>query len=235
MNGFMAVIHNLDCDKGLDLVLHTPGGSIEATRAIVEYLYSKFGKDIRVIVPHVAFSAGTMIACAARSVVMGKHSSLGPTDPQVNNVPALGVIEEIKKAIDEIKKDPARQLVWQEIFRQYPPTLISNCERAIDGTREMVRKWLQDNMFSEAEKPFEAANAAIEHLMNFKETTEHGHHFLKDKCEEFGLMVEGLEEDQDLQELVLSVHHSYVASFARLKSIKFIENSIGSTWNVAPN
>src|SRR6202035_4415068 len=41
-NGFMMAIHNLDRSKGLDLILHTQGGSIAATESIVDYLYKMF-------------------------------------------------------------------------------------------------------------------------------------------------------------------------------------------------
>ena len=34
-NGFMSVIHKLDKRKGLDLVLHTPGGNLSATESTV--------------------------------------------------------------------------------------------------------------------------------------------------------------------------------------------------------
>ncbi len=233
MNGFMAVVHNLDKKGGLDLVLHTPGGGTEATRALVEYLYSMFGKDIRVIVPQMAMSAGTMIACASRQIIMGKHSTLGPTDPQVNGVAAIGVIEEIETALKEIGKEPLRQIVWQEVFRKYPPVFISNCNRSISGTKEMVKNWLMGNMLSKRPDPEDAAKRIVGHLMNFRDTTEHAHHFLKGACKEIGLEVLDLEADQELQERVLSVHHAYVASFARVRSIKFIENSVGSSWNVS--
>ena len=46
-----------------------------------------------------------MIACACREILMGKHSSLGPIDPQLGGVPAHGVIEEFERAIKEIKDD----------------------------------------------------------------------------------------------------------------------------------
>lgn len=59
-NGFMATIHELDRSLGLDLILHTPGGDVAATESIVDYLRSMFSNDIRVIVPHMAMSAGTM-------------------------------------------------------------------------------------------------------------------------------------------------------------------------------
>jgi ClpP class serine protease len=37
-NGFMLCIHELDRSKGLDLILHTPGGSVAATESLVAYL-----------------------------------------------------------------------------------------------------------------------------------------------------------------------------------------------------
>ena len=50
-NGFMTVIHGLDRSKGLDLLLHTPGGEIAPTESIVDYLRSIFGNDIRAVIP----------------------------------------------------------------------------------------------------------------------------------------------------------------------------------------
>jgi len=97
----------------------------------------------------------------------------------------------------------------------------------------MVAEWLANNMLSEKDQPETLANEVVDKLTNFKETTEHGHHFLVDKCKDMGLEIVELESDQELQERVLSVHHAYVASFARVRSIKFIENSQGSSWNVS--
>jgi ClpP class serine protease len=47
-NGFMMAVHKLDRSKGLDLILHTPGGSIAVTESLVDYLRQMFGDDIRV-------------------------------------------------------------------------------------------------------------------------------------------------------------------------------------------
>src|SRR5581483_7816991 len=58
-NAFMMAIHQLDRAKGLDLFLHTPGGSIAAAESLVDYLQQMFGKDIRAVVPQIAMSAGT--------------------------------------------------------------------------------------------------------------------------------------------------------------------------------
>jgi ClpP class serine protease len=57
-NGLMATIHEMDRDKGLDLLLHTPGGDMAATESLVDYLRQMFGKNIRAIVPQIAMSGG---------------------------------------------------------------------------------------------------------------------------------------------------------------------------------
>jgi ClpP class serine protease len=53
-NGLMAVVHRLDRSKGLDLLLHTPGGDLAATESIVDYLHRMFGRNIRAIIPQLS-------------------------------------------------------------------------------------------------------------------------------------------------------------------------------------
>ena len=50
MNGFMNAVCGLDRTKGLDLILHTPGGDPAAAESIISYLRTVFHNDIRVIV-----------------------------------------------------------------------------------------------------------------------------------------------------------------------------------------
>lgn len=57
----MSVMFGMDWNKGLTLVLHTPGGVTNAAETLVAYLRSKFNY-IEVIVPTFAMSAGTMIS-----------------------------------------------------------------------------------------------------------------------------------------------------------------------------
>ena len=87
-NGFMTTIHHLNRSEGLDLILHTPGGSMAATESIVHYLHAMFDGNIRAIIPQLAMSGGTMIACACKHIIMGKQSNLGPIDPQFGGIPA---------------------------------------------------------------------------------------------------------------------------------------------------
>ena len=61
--GFMDALHGAYTKKGLTLILHTPGGDINAVESIVDYLHAKFGY-IEVIVPYLAMSGGSMISVA---------------------------------------------------------------------------------------------------------------------------------------------------------------------------
>ena len=135
--GFMSASNGLDHSLGLDLLLHTPGGETAATGSIVNYLHKMFN-DIRVVVPQLAMSGGTMIACSGTSIVMGKQSSLGPIDPQLNGLAAHGVLEEFRQAHEEMKNDPTTAAVWQPIIAKYSPTLIGECQKAIKWSEQMV-------------------------------------------------------------------------------------------------
>ena len=129
-NGFMTVIHKMDRARGLDLLLHTPGGEMAATESLVDYLRSMFGRDIRAIVPQLAMSGGTMIACACNEILMGKHSSLGPIDPQFGGIPAHGVVEEFNRAKREVREDKSTIPIWQPIIAKYSPAFIGECEKS---------------------------------------------------------------------------------------------------------
>ena len=71
VNALMETVKGTNKKKGLDLILHTPGGEIGATEQIISYLKSYYGDDIRAIVPQMAMSAGSMIAVSCKSILMG--------------------------------------------------------------------------------------------------------------------------------------------------------------------
>jgi membrane-bound ClpP family serine protease len=226
-NGFMTVIHGLDRKKGLDLILHTPGGETAATESLVDYLHSMFGTDIRAIVPQLAMSAGTMIACACKKIIMGKQSSLGPIDPQFGNLPAHGIVEEFKRAVEEVTKDPRRIPIWQPIIARYHPTLIGECEKAIQWSNDMVKEWLVRGMLNAHPQRDNKSAEIVTDLSDHALTKSHARHLSAAKCKAIGLDVEMLEDDAKLQDAVLTVHHACVHTLAATPAFKMIENHKG--------
>ena len=243
-NGFMETIRGLDRSKGLDLLLHTPGGDIAATESIVEYLQEMFKGDIRVIVPQLAMSAGTMIACSAKVILMGKESSLGPTDPQITiltnagyrPVPAQGILEEFERAKTECMEDPKKLPFWHLIISQYHPALIGNCQKAVEWSCELTRKWLKNSMFKDGgEEADKTVEKIVESLTSYSATKAHGRHLSASTCKSLGLNIQMMEENQALQDAILTVHHAYIHTLSATPSIKIIENQNGAAFILSAN
>ncbi len=235
-NGLMSAIHGLDTSKGLDLILHTPGGDIAALESIGKYLRSKFGTDIRAIVPMISMSCGTMLACCAKEIVMGKQSNIGPFDPQMGGMPVHGILEEYERAKREITSNPAALAWWQFSLQKLHPTLIGECEKAIRWASEIVHEWLITGMFAGEHDAADKAKNICDQLNNHATTYTHARHLHAEKAKSIGLKVIDLEDDQSFQDLVLTIHHSYMHTFGSSAACKIIENHNGSTmmWNV-PN
>lgn len=228
MNGFMNTVKGLDCTKGLDLILHTPGGSPMAAEAIVKYLRSKFGKDIRVIVPQLAMSAGTMIACSALEIVMGKHSSLGPIDPQLNGIPAYSIQSEFDDAKDDLMKGNKNFNYWRLLLSKYPAAYVKMASDAIALSDTLLREWLATGMLEgeSAETIERVCTSLNEHL----DSKVHSRHFDISFCRSIGLHIIDLEADQVFQDAVLSVHHAYIHTFSASPAVKIIENQQGKAF-----
>lgn len=227
-NALMATVHGLDRSKGLDLILHTPGGSIAAAESLVDYLRRMFGTDIRAIIPQIAMSAGTMLACACREVVMGKQSNLGPIDPQMNGMPATGVLREFEQAILEIKGDPARIALWQVIIGKYHPSFLQQCQNAIEWSKTVVGEWLRTGMFEGDPKAKTKAARIVRALTDDGAMKNHGRHVHIDQCKKLGLRIADLEADQQLQDLVLTAHHAFMQTLGEAGHVtKIVENHKG--------
>jgi hypothetical protein len=235
IQGIMEVIHGL---KGpdLDLIVHSPGGSLEAVEALVTYLRSKFS-NIRVIVPQMAMSAATMLACAADVVVLGKHSFLGPIDPQMivttplgqRMVPMQAILEQFELAKKECT-DPAKMGAWLPMLGQFGPDLLVQCQEASVMSRELVCNWLQEYMFKEKKDGKDRAEKIATWLADHRVFKSHGRHIPRAELQRMGLKVQPLESDQDLQDLVLSVFHATTHTFGATAAVKIIENHHGKAF-----
>ena len=228
MQSFMATIHGLDRNSGLDLVMHTHGGGIAATESIVNYLRKMFLDDIEVFVPQIAMSAGTMIACSGKVIHMGKHSSLGPIDPQINGVAAKGVIEEFERAKREIAEDQGAYLVWKVLLEKYPPSFIDACQKAIDWSEITTARWLSEVMFREMDDADSRASIAVDYLSSRNTHFAHERHIGIDEARTAGLQIEPLEDDQELQELIITIHHAFSHTLQQTNAIKIVENHNGT-------
>ncbi|WP_435657275.1 SDH family Clp fold serine proteinase [Brucella pituitosa] len=235
VHGFMETLHGLPGDE-LNIVIHSPGGSPSAAAAIVQYIRSKF-KSVTVYVPHMAMSAATMIACASNSIVMAKHSSIGPVDPQITlqtslgirMIPAQAIIEQFEQAKRECA-DPTKLVAWAPMLSQYGPDLLITCENAQKLSKELVSEWLSKWMLGGEADAADKATGIAEWLANHSEFKDHGRPISRDDAIAHGLNVQNLEDNQDLQDAVLSTFHAVTHTFAMTSCAKIIENHCGGRY-----
>ena len=232
INGFMAGVHGHDFSKGLLLVLHTPGGMAEAAQTIVDYLRSKFSA-IDVLVPTYAMSAGTMIALGCDRVVMGKQSQLGPTDPQliVGNraFSAHSIVEQFEEAKAEISGNPTLAHAWAPVLRSFGPALLQEARKSISYGETLVRDWLEQYMFSERDDPASQAKEVAAHFGG-NQHGSHGRRINRDEVKQQHVEVMDLEDDQDLQEEVLTLYHLSTIAFEMGPAAKSVVSSNGKLW-----
>lgn len=233
VNGFMSVIHGMDFDKPLTIVLHTPGGATNATETIVEYLRTKFD-DIEVIVPLYAMSGGTMISLAANRVVMGRQSQLGPIDPQLpmggRFISARAVQEQFETARDEIVSNVTMAHVWAPILSSLGPSLLVEATNALAYSENMVCKWLARYML--AGKSAEVAQATAHHFNDATNHKSHGRRIDRAEARANDVVVEDMEgpDRQHLQETVLAIYHLLTITFEQTPAAKVIMRDGQHQW-----
>lgn len=225
MNAFMNAVHKLDRSKGLDLILHTPGGDLAATESLINYLQSLFNDDIRVIVPQISMSAGTIISLSCKEIIMGAQSSLGPVDPQMGGIACQSIIEEYTEAVKSIASNPASAPVWQVIFSKYTPTFIISCRKAIQWSNDLLEKYINKVYGSSID-----LKRVKEIFCDNTTSYSHSRHISRETCIGAGLNINKLENNQELQDAVLSLHHTYMILMDSFNISKIVENQIGSCY-----
>ena len=231
-NGFMSCFHGLDCKKGLDLILHTPGGEVAATESIIDYIRQKFGDNVEVFVPQISMSGGTMMALCGNVIHMGKQSNLGPIDPQFGRIPAQAAIDEFERAYKEIneaetpEESRAKEVVWYPILSKYQIGFLSDCRNAIEWSEKIATEALQKGMMKG--KTEDEIKRTVQSLLSREQHLNHGRHIHRGDLKDWGVTVKDLEDNQDLQDAVLSVHHAYMATMMTTGAVKIIENHNGN-------
>lgn len=137
------------------------------------------------------------------------------------------MLEEFNRAVEEVKADPGKIPIWQAIVAKYSPSFLGECQKAIDWSNEMTVEWLTTGMFSGDPESAAKASRIVKELADHALTKSHARHLHVDRCKEIGLKVCSIEDDQELQERVLSVHHACMLTLSATGACKIIENHRG--------
>lgn len=139
------LLRTIPTGSDIDLLLHTPGGEIDAAEKMANMIRRHVGDAaaFRVVVPDFAKSAGTLMSLAADSIVMSESSELGPIDPQVRLPdgsgryplrPAQSYVDGYNALIELVNDNPDAP-AYKQMLGKYDPTLVDICEKVIKDLR----------------------------------------------------------------------------------------------------
>ena len=136
--------------KPLLLILLSRGGEAGSAYLIGklcrEYSKGKFN----VAIPRYAKSAATLLACAANEIHMGSMSELGPIDPQINKMPALGLKNSVEHIAALVKKYPdASDMFAKYLHLSIEPIQMGHYERVAESAMQYAENLLsthQENL-----------------------------------------------------------------------------------------
>lgn len=241
VNGLMNALYGVPTGSSLTLLLHTPGGDPNAVESIVEYLHAKFS-SMETVIPYLAMSGGTMISLASNQLVLGHQSQIGPIDPQIviDGKPhsARAIKEGFDKAREDIMDDIKLAHLWAPILQNMGPSLLLEAEKALSYSKELVMKWLANRMFKahndEAKRKCIVNTIAsyfnAESTRKYGQIHVHGQRIGPAKLQELGISIEPLEQDQNLQNDVLTAYHLMTLLFETTPALKFIASNQGKLW-----
>ena len=203
---FVDLLHNVKGDESVDLLIHTIGGSVDAAEKLIRLVRSKIGdSELRVIVPELAKSAGTVMVLGADCVVMSDTSELGPIDPQMQFSDSRGnvrwhsvqtYLDAYKEHYDKITEHPDN-VAAQIMLGKIDPDTVKLCQAVMERARQSAEYLLLHGMFR---KGTGNVTLTVSELLDTKRWLSHSQMISWEDAKDprIGLKVEYLKQDDDL-------------------------------------
>lgn len=198
-------------EEPVDLFLETSGGVTDATESIVSLLLN-ITNDFRVIVADSAKSNGTLLGLAAKSIVMGAASELGPIEPLVQGIPCSILIQN------------------QIAQTNYP--LHKFGEYALLQSRKLAKTLLTNGMMKG--KPEAEIDRTVQTLASRDVYHSHGSAINYNEATSLGLIIEYLPPENELWKRIWLLYCMYEHDCRKGNYLKIFEGRARSTAVAAP-
>jgi len=134
---------NADHEKDVFLLLLSRGGQIEPAYQISKVCRSFSKQKFVVAIPRAAKSAATLIALGADEIHMGMLGALGPIDPQIGDLPALGVKRALETIASVCEDHPGSSQAFSEYMaKKLTVEQIGYCERVAESAVQYAQRLL---------------------------------------------------------------------------------------------
>lgn len=172
---------------GLILLLNSPGGLVQSSYKIARALRKNF-KDVRVFVPHIAASGGTLVSLIGNEIVMGLMSQLSPIDPQSDSDGESYSCAAVPKSFQNVtsyfenKTEADAPYTYKLLADKFDPIFIEECL----GVCTMMEDYTKEILSYSGYKEDEVKNISRKLVMGYS-THEEVINF--DKAKTLGLRV----------------------------------------------
>lgn len=202
----------------ISLFLHTRGGVTLAAWSLVN-LIRQFTKQLEIIVPSKAHSAGTLMCLGADSIMMTRQATLGPIDPSVNGplnpeIPGAAAQQRAPVSVEAINgfisftkneigisTDEGRLGVLKALSDRVHPLVLGNVYRSRSQIRMLGRRLIKRQLTEEAK---------IDKVLDFL-CSESGSHdytiYRQEARDELGLNV--VRPDDKQYDIIRRLHDDY--------------------------
>ena len=139
-----SAVANFEESKPILLVLRSTGGVI-GSAYLIGKLCREYAQDkLVIVVPREAKSGATLLCCAADEIHMGSLSELGPIDPQIDRLPALGLKSSIEHIADLVKSHPhSADMFARYLHLSLKPIHLGYYERVAESATQYAERLLK--------------------------------------------------------------------------------------------
>lgn len=145
---FEELIYDEDASKDMHLMLATPGGDGETAVRLVRAAQARC-RELTVVVPDRAKSAGTLLALGAHHILMGPTSDLGPVDPQLvidrDLWAAKDIIAAVDDATEKVQKAPDTYPVHAALLGGITALMVQRARSALKRTSDIIDEAVRSN------------------------------------------------------------------------------------------
>jgi hypothetical protein len=150
---FYVMERNLKTESNVCILLHTAGGDADAAYHLGIRMQNLAKRQLIMVVPRLAKSAGTLLACAGDKIHATPITELGPVDPQVQ-LPSTGryvsaktIRDSLKQAIETIKESGTlEEQIVKAVFSSIPIAEMGHYESLLNHVKSLLEDILSRRM-----------------------------------------------------------------------------------------
>ena len=234
VDGFTDLVSSVSNEHdSVDILLHSPGGSPDATERIVNLIRNRFN-NVEFLIPHSAYSAATMMALSGNKIILHPSATLGPIDPQINGTPARAIIRGFENVRDLIQDEgPSIVPAYLPMLKKLSLEYLEQCKDAEDLSTLLAKDWLQNYMYQGEEIDEEEIDDLVDFLTKYDDHKIHSRPIFFDKIKDYHIEVE--KADGELSNLMREAYILLNGLFSVTNFVKIYENSDGLSYGKQVN